>query len=61
MIDLDEDDTPEFKKVKYVLHVLDVLYPDEEKTAKENTELLAQRDYFLKKACYDIAGWKETL
>lgn len=76
MIDQDEDDTPEFKKVRYVLHVLDVLYPDESKTARENTEYLAEQDYALKKACYeavygkeltytfestDIAGWKETL
>ena len=76
MIDLPEDDTAEFKKVKYVLHVLDVLYPDAGKTAKENTENLAQADYSLKKACYeqvygkaltyefdstDIAGWKDTL
>lgn len=76
MIDLEEDDTPEFKKVRYVLHVLDVLYPDESKTAKENTEYLAERDYWLKKTCYetvygkeltytfenaDIAGWKGTL
>lgn len=76
MIDMDADDTPEFKKVRYVLHVLDVLYPDENKTVRENTEYLAERDYGLKKACYeavygkaltytfestDIAGWKETL
>ena len=76
MVDLTEDDTPEFKKVNYVLHVLDVLYPDPNKTAKENTEYLSQTDYSLKKACYeqvygkqltydfdssDIAGWKETL
>lgn len=76
MVDLTEDDTPEFKKVNYVLHVLDVLYPDPNKTAKENTEYLSQSDYSLKKACYelvygkqltydfdssDIAGWKETL
>ncbi len=73
MVDSDEDDTEEFKKVKYVLHVLDVLYPDNEKTVKENTELLGKKDYELKKSCYekvygkeltyefnssDIAGWK---
>lgn len=76
MVDTDEDDTNEFKKVKYVLHVLDVLYPDTTKTAKENTELLALTDYNLKKECYekvyskelsydfspsDIAGWKKVL
>lgn len=76
MVDLDEDDTAEFRKVKYVLHVLDVLYPDRNKTVKENTEMLSMMDYSLKKACYeavygkdltyefdrsDIAGWKDTL
>ncbi len=76
MVDLEKDDTPEFKKVKYILHILDVLYPDSQKTVRENTEELAQRDYNLKKACYeevygkeltynfeksDIAGWKEAL
>ncbi len=76
MIDLDEDDTAEFKKVKYVLHILDVLYPDQNKTVKENTVTLSTMDYSLKKTCYetvygkeltyefdssDIAGWKDTL
>ena len=76
MVDLNEDDTDEFKKVKYVLHVLDVLYPDENKTPKENTEYLSELDYNLKKECYekvynkklsydfeptDIAGWKGSL
>lgn len=76
MVDLDEDDNEEFKKVKYVLHVLDVLYPDANKTVKENTEILANADFSLKKSCYekvygkeltyqfestDIAGWKESL
>ena len=74
MVDMDEDDTEEFKKVKYVLHILDVLYPDLNKTPKENTEMLSQMDYNLKKECYekvygkeltydfepsDIAGWKK--
>ena len=76
IVDLDEDDTAEFKKVKYVLHILDVLYPDPNKTVKENTEELGISDYELKKSCYeavygkeltytfensDIAGWKEAL
>lgn len=76
MTDLAEDDTPEFKKVQYTLHVLDVLYPDPNKSVRENTEYLGQLDYSLKKACYeqvygkplsyefdssDIAGWKESL
>ena len=76
MVDMAEDDTDEFKKIKYVLHILDVLYPDPDKSIKENTEALGVADYTLKKACYenvygkeltytfensDIAGWKECL
>ncbi len=76
MVDLNDDDTSEFKKVKYVLHILDILYPDPQKTVKENTEALGVMDYSLKKNCYetvygkaldytfeasDIAGWKGTL
>ena len=76
IVDLEEDDNQEFKKVKYILHVLDCLYPDSNKTVKENTEFLAEKDYELKVKCYeevygkkltydfentDIAGWKETL
>ncbi len=76
MVDMDQDDTPEFKHVQYVLHVLDVLYPDPNKSARDNTEYLAETDYALKKAAYetvyqkpltyefentDIAGWKGSL
>lgn len=76
MVDMEQDDSEEFKKVKYILHVLDVLYPDESKTVRENTEELAVLDYSLKKNCYeraygkklsyefestDIAGWKGSL
>ena len=76
IIDSDEDETPDFKKVKYRVHVLGVLYPDAEKTTKENTEYLAEIDYQMKKECYekvygkalvyefessDIAGWKGCL
>lgn len=76
IVDRDEDDTAEFKKVRYVLHVLDVLYPDPGKSVRENTEELGVKDYSLKKSCYesvygkeltyafdrsDIAGWKGTL
>lgn len=76
IVDMPKDDTPEFRQVKYILHVLDVLLPDAEKSVRENTEILSERDYALKKACYetvygkkltytfensDIAGWKEAL
>ncbi|MBR0467215.1 MAG: 1-acyl-sn-glycerol-3-phosphate acyltransferase [Clostridia bacterium] len=78
MTELDEDENTnkDFKQVKYTLHVLSVLYPDPSKTTKENTELMAETDYNLKKECYekvygkkldytfqnsDIAGWKKGL
>ena len=76
IVDTPKDDTPEFRQVKYILHVLDVLLPDAEKSVRENTEILSERDYALKKACFetvfgkkltytfensDIAGWKEAL
>lgn len=76
MRDLEEDDTEEFKKLSYTVHVLGLLSPDPAKGIRENTEELARRDYELKKKCYeaaygkkltyeftplDIAGWKGTL
>ncbi len=76
IIDTDADDTEELRRVRYVLHVLGVLYPDPDKTVKENTEQLAAADYALKRSCYeavygkeltytfdstDIAGWKGAL
>lgn len=72
MQDLPEMDTEEFHKVRFVLHILEVLYPDKEKDVRENSLFLRQRDYDLKKAAYekvygktltydfepsDIAGW----
>lgn len=76
IVDTEEDESPEFKKVRYVVHVLGVLRPDPAKTTKENAARLAQEDYALKKACYeqvyqkplsyafepsDIAGWQGEL
>ncbi len=48
-----------FNKVKYKLHVLDVLYPSEENSTKENTERLAAADYKLKKECYEAVYSKK--
>lgn len=76
IVDTDKDDNSEFRKVRYVLHVLDVLYPDKTVPAKANMLCLAEQDYALKKQCYesvygkpltydfedsDIAGWKGSL
>ncbi|MBQ9133172.1 MAG: 1-acyl-sn-glycerol-3-phosphate acyltransferase [Clostridia bacterium] len=72
MRDKEKADTEEFLQVQYVMHVLEVLYPDPEKSVRENTESMRARDFALKKAAYedaygkpltyafensDIAGW----
>lgn len=75
MIDTDEEDNLEFYKVKYVLHILPPIYPDANKTAKENSVIMMEKDYEQKKEAYeraynkkldyefqpeDIAGWIKT-
>lgn len=45
IIDKDKKDTEEFKKVKYVLHILPPIYPDKEKTTKDNSIIMMQKDY----------------
>lgn len=72
MRDTDEMDTDQFRKVRYTLHILDVLYPNPQKSLRENSIWLCREDYELKKAAYeriygkplrydfepsDIAGW----
>lgn len=72
IIDLPEKENEFFRKVKYRLHILDIIYPDEHKTVKENSILMCEKDYSLKKDAYekiygkkltyefetsDIAGW----
>ena len=53
VIDTDKDASEQFKKVRYVMHVLGLLTPDKTKNAKENSQILADRDYELKKKCYE--------
>ena len=72
IVDTNESETKEFNKVEYILHVLDVLYPENNLPIKDATAKLAEEDYNLKKECYervynkplsydfdftDIAGW----
>ncbi len=72
MIDLPEKDTDEFNKVKYRIHILDVLYPDRKLSVRDNSQMMCDKDYELKKSAYeriygkslnykfeteDIAGW----
>lgn len=59
IIDKDEPDNMEFYKVKYVLHVLDPIYPDSTKTLKQNTMEMMEQDYKQKKEAYEKAYNKE--
>lgn len=57
--DLEENDTEEFKKVKYVLHILPTIYPDPNKTVKENSVIMCEQDFNQKKEAYEKAYGKE--
>lgn len=75
MQDIKEKDNEEFYKVKYRLHILPPIYPDANKTAKENSIIMMEKDYKQKQEAYekaynkkldyefnieDIAGWIKT-
>lgn len=53
IIDLDQKDNDEFNEVKYVVHVLKPIYPDANKTVKQNSKDMAETDYNQKKECYE--------
>ena len=55
MIDTGEEETEEFNKIKYILHVLKPIYPDKEKTAKENSKIMMEKDYRQKIQAYEKA------
>lgn len=72
---LEELETPEFYRIQYVMHILPPIYPDPEKSIRQNSMEMCQRDYAQKKAAYeqaygrkldytfepeDIAGWIPT-
>ncbi len=71
----EEKDNSEFYKVKYIIHILPPIYPNAEKTAKENEIIMMEKDYEQKKMAYeqaykkkldynfeieDIAGWTQN-
>ncbi len=73
LVDTIKAENEQFNKVKYRIHVLDVLYPDPSRRDMENARIMRQRDCELKAAAYeraygkkleygfensDIAGWK---
>ncbi len=70
--DTDEMDNDEFYKTEYVIHILKPIYPDPNKSARENSFIMMESDYqqkieayekaYSKKLVYDfedsdIAGW----
>ena len=59
MIDTDEEDSEEFYKVKYVLHVLSPIYPDPNLSPKENSIIMMEKDYNQKKEAYEKAYGKK--
>lgn len=57
--DLEEMETEEFHKVKYILHILKPICVDENKSIKENSERMCEIDYMQKKEAYEKAYGKE--
>lgn len=53
MIDTDEEETEMFNKVKCVLHILPPIYPDKNKTPKENSKIMMEKDYKQKIKAYE--------
>lgn len=75
IVDRENLQTPNFVEVGYVMHVLDPIYPDPAKSARENSVEMCRRDYEQKREAYeriygekldyrfdsrDIAGWVPT-
>lgn len=74
MIDKESENDYESCEIKHILHILPPIYPDSNKTAKENSIEMMKKDYEQKKEAYekaynkklnytfeneDIAGWAE--
>lgn len=54
--DYDEDG---FKKLKFILHIMKPIYPDPEKTLKQNKEEMQKKDYEAKIKAYEGAYGKK--
>ena len=53
MIDTGKDDNGQFNKLKFVVHVLDPIYPSKDKSVRENSKEMAERDYQQRVAAYE--------
>ncbi|MBQ3271196.1 1-acyl-sn-glycerol-3-phosphate acyltransferase [Candidatus Saccharibacteria bacterium] len=76
ILDTKKPDNDEFFESKYILHILPAIYPDENKSVRQNSIEMCAKDYELKKAAYekvykkkldysfekdDIANWRGEL
>ena len=59
IVDKPEKDNDEFYKVKYIVHVLKPIYPDNDKSDKENSMWMLERDYSQKVEAYEKAYGKK--
>lgn len=74
IIDTDEADNDEFNKVKYVVNINKVIYPETNESIRSDSKKMAEVDYEARKKAYedaynkklnykfdisDIAGWKD--
>lgn len=55
IVDLGIPDNDEFNKVKYIVHILKPILYDEEKTLKQNSIEMSNKDYEQKKEAYEKA------
>ena len=59
MVDKDEIDRDNFRKVQYKVHVLPAIYPDPSLSVRDNSARMCEIDYMQKKAAYEKAYKKE--
>ena len=57
--DKDEIGDDGFKKSKYTLYIMPPIYPDKEKSFKENRQIMQEKDYECKKQMYEMAYGKK--
>ena len=59
IVDTGLSDNEEFNKVKYIVHILKPIYPDKNKSVRQNSLLMAELDYKQKIAAYEQAYHKK--
>lgn len=57
--DKDEIGDDGFKKSKYTLYIMPPIYPNKEKSFKENRQIMQEKDYECKKQMYEMAYGKK--